>query len=91
MRRTIIALSTAAALTLGGTTVATAAESSTDKDVSSKVEGSSYYQELRKSAASSDDPQLNTFYTVLLDGLVGLAAFAIVGSIYGEVAKRLPM
>ena len=91
MRRTIIALSTAAALTLGGTTVATAAESSTDKEVSSKVEGSSYYQELRKPAASSDDPQLNTFYTVLLDGLVGLAAFAILGSIYGEVAKRLPM
>ena len=91
MRRTIIALSTAVALTLGGTTVATAAESSANKEVLPKIEGSSYYQELRKSAAFSDDPQLNTFATVLLDGLVGLAAFAILGSIYGEVAKRLPM
>ncbi|KKO78802.1 MULTISPECIES: hypothetical protein [Corynebacterium] len=91
MRRTIIAVSTAIALTVGGTAAATAAESSADKQISTKVEGSSYYQELRKSTASSNDPQLNNFYAVLLDGLVGLTVFAILGSIYGEVSKRLPM
>lgn len=95
MRRTIIAVSTAAALALSGTSVATAAEkssnSSTGTTISSKVENSSYYQKIRETAASSDDPDLNRFYTVLLDGLVGLAAFAVLGSLYGELAKRLQL
>ncbi|MGX4761073.1 hypothetical protein I6J72_04070 [Corynebacterium sp. FDAARGOS 1242] len=94
MRRTIIALSTAAALTFSGTAVATAAESSVkttnSSTISSKAEDSSYYQKLRESAASSNDPDLNRFYVVLLDGLIGLAAFAVIGSLYGELAKRLP-
>lgn len=95
MRRTIIAVSTAAALALSGTSVATAAEksstSSTGTTISSRVENSSYYQKTRETAASSDDPDLNRFYAVLLDGLVGLAAFAVLGSLYGELAKRLQL
>ena len=59
--------------------------------MSSKVEESSYYQKLHETAASSDDPDLNRFYAVLLDGLVGLAAFAVLGSVYGELAKRLQL
>lgn len=55
------------------------------------MENSSYYQKIRETAASSDDPDLNRFYTVLLDGLVGLAAFAVLGSLYGELAKRLQL
>ncbi|OFR63215.1 hypothetical protein [Corynebacterium sp. HMSC078H07] len=90
MRRTIIALSTAVALTFSGTAAATAAESSVKSTISSKAEDSSYYQKLRETAASSNDPDLNRFYVVLLDGLIGLAAFAVIGSLYGELAKRLP-
>ena len=94
MRRTLIALSTSLALTMGGTTaVATAAEpqSSNSQEASSKLEGSSYIKEVHGAAASSDNPQLNNFYAVMLDALIGFAAFAVLGAIYAEVAKRLPM
>ncbi|MDO5031786.1 hypothetical protein [Corynebacterium sp.] len=87
-RRTLVALTTAAALSLSSTP-AFAAESS-KTDLGQEVAGSSYYNALHEAVATTDNEDLNRFLIVLVGGLIGFAAFAVIGSLYGEVAKLLP-
>lgn len=93
MRRTLLTLLTATAVTFCPISVAHAATGATQNEASSNassdLDGSSYNQWLDENVATTDNESTNTFLKILVDFLLGIAATIVVGSIYGEIARRL--
>lgn len=70
----------------GGSTVPSSSQDGKEFDLAT----SSYINALKEGANAPDDEAATVFGALGLDFLIGLAAFIVLGSLYGEIAKRMP-
>lgn len=96
MRRTLVAIATAATVTLAPPLQAIAADQSSsqvsqsDASSESNLKGSSYIKWLDENVSPTDNEATNKFLQVLVDGAFALLGFVVVGSIVGEIMRLIP-
>lgn len=95
MRRTLVALATAAAVTLAPLPALAADQSSSqvsqsDASSESNLKGSSYIKWLDENVSPTDNEATNRFLQVLVDGAFALLGYVVVGSIVGEIMRQIP-
>lgn len=101
MRRKVVAALTATAVALAPATAyaqetpapsGTGTQSSAEGEKGFDLESSSYIEFLSSTTEdATDNDHFNRFLAVLLDAAIGLGALIVVGGIYGEIAKLLPL
>lgn len=64
-------------------------KSSEDASSDYDMAGSSYNKWLDEKVATTDNESTNTFLKLLVDFLIGIAAFLVIGGIYGEIVRQM--